>query len=165
MNCLTNDEEIPHSIQSIFFFETVLTQYLNSACVLIESQMNMGHDESIGRTVLSILNHVNELQRIIYLKIKMFAEGFSETEISSVFWEYDQDQNQDKDKFLDSINHLSHFSSKFLLSDWKRSEIIKEVNQAFSIYKKRRNFLKTICSYKNELKTVWLDSGAYRPNS
>jgi hypothetical protein len=163
MNSPSIDEEIFESLRSTFFIEKALSQYLNSACVLIESQIKMEHDESIGRTVYSILNHVNELQRIIYLKINIFADLFSESENFSVFREYYEDLN--KDYFLDSINLLYSFSSKCLLSEWKRSEIIKELNQAFSIYNKRKNFLKTYRTNKNEPKTVWLDSGAYRPNS
>ncbi|MGC8228706.1 hypothetical protein ACP2W0_06795 [Pseudobacillus badius] len=156
MNRPNIEENMLTSLKSSFTFQSSLLHYLDRLSLLLKGRMKIGHDESVGRTIFSTLKHVNELQRLIYLRLVIYADYFSESEMYSVFCEHEQFDDLNTNAFLDTLHLLYSFSHACFLKQWKREEIRDELAHGLHLYKKRMELMEAFRAHQNNIETVWL---------
>ncbi|KIL74719.1 hypothetical protein SD78_1788 [Bacillus badius] len=92
----------------------------------------------------------------MYLRLLIYADYFSESEMYAVFCEHEQFDDLNTNTFLDTLHLLYSFSHICFLKQWKREEIRDELAQGLQLYKKRMELMETFCAHQNETETVWL---------
>ncbi|MFC9599751.1 hypothetical protein ACFTQL_18020 [Peribacillus butanolivorans] len=138
MNRLYNEESGLHSLRSVYYYQSALTNYLKAFLTMLEAEFKIGDDKTIADTVYRLIKNVNELQKFMNQRIEMFSLTFPEKEIYYIYLEY---KPLNDEHFPQCVRQLQDLSSKCLCTTWKRKRISEEVNQFFKLYNRQKKMM------------------------
>lgn len=111
MNRLDNDEKIIHSLRSVYYLGLALTNYLQSYLTLLKAEFIIIDHQTIEDSVHKIRKNVNQLQRLMDEKIKIYSKEYSEAEINTLFNKYQPLHEENVTQYVNNLYNLSqkHF--------------------------------------------------------
>ncbi|MCM3663105.1 hypothetical protein M3204_01730 [Mesobacillus subterraneus] len=146
-------EELAHELlSSAFTFEKALVHYVRSFCTLIECELDSGNEESIGKTIATLIKQINELQYLISRKILMLSEYSNEYEFHSLYLDYKEYENG---VLLETIEQIYSLSKKCCLSDFIRVQLRDDVLKLGGTLKEQQKMVQSYKVHKNDLQTIW----------
>lgn len=125
---------------------------------LLQCQVQLKVDHSIGKTIHSFLTQINELQNLKNKKLYLFMKH--ETHKNTDVYYFYKKVEETSNSILHYVHYFKLLANKFDLNDWIKKAIEFEVRQA-SVYSKKR--LEVILPYKlqiNNTDTIWLNKKA-----
>jgi hypothetical protein len=107
LNRLDNDEKAIQSLRSVYYLQLALTNYLQSYLTLLKSEFIIIDHQTIVDSVHRIRKNVNQLQRLIDEKIKMYSKEYSEAEINNLFKKYQPLNEKNVSQYVNDLYNLS----------------------------------------------------------
>lgn len=168
-----------HSLRSVSYLQSALTNYLHSCLTLLEAEFTMIDQQTIADSVYKIMKNVNQLQRLMDEKIKMFLKEYSEAEVEYLFTKYSSlnekksldyikslyslsrkcfQANEEKEKIAEhpQSNKEKGKMTKRFWSNGEKEKITNEFNQFFLTHKKQRKRLNEFQMFQNDINNVWV---------
>ncbi|MFD2443226.1 hypothetical protein ACFSO7_04425 [Bacillus sp. CGMCC 1.16607] len=142
--------EVIQILMSVFYYELSLFKYLNAVLTLLEVQKEKGNDLIVGDTAYTVIKHTNELQKQINQKIEILYDEFDLTELFFDYRILKDFEYLKKDQFIERINFIYQLTNKCHLSDWKRKQLVEEINQSSFLLRKRKNLIFNFCTAHEE---------------
>jgi len=152
MSDKTTDELAYELLSSAFTFEKALLHYLKSVSLLIECQMEAGHQDTLGKVIASLIKQINEMQYLISRKILILSEYIDETELHALFLDYKEYENG---CFVETIEQIYNYSRRCYFSDLIRIQLREEVTQLLRIFKEQQKWVELYKDNKNDPMTIW----------
>ncbi len=107
MNRLDNDEKTIQSLRSVYYLQLALTNYLQSYLTLLKSEFIIIDHQTIVDSVHRIRKNVNQLQRLMDEKIKIYSKEYSEAEINNLFKKYQPLNEKNVSQYVNDLYNLS----------------------------------------------------------
>lgn len=152
MNEKTPEELVHELLNSAFILEKALLHYVKSVCVMIECQLDSGHNESLGKTIPSLIKQIYELQNLISRKILVLSEYSNESNLHSFLLD---NKIYENGLFLETVKQIYSFSKRCDISDPMRIRLREEVTQLLRILKDQQGWMELYKDNKNDPKTIW----------
>jgi hypothetical protein len=153
LNHLYNNESALHTLRSVYYYQSSLTNYLKAFLTLLEAEFKIGDDQTIADTVYRLMKNVNELQKFMNQRIEIYSQIFTEVEISFIYLEYTPLNDE---HFPECVTQLQDLSSKCFCTTWKRKRISEEVNQFFQLYNRQKIMMNEFQSISDETTNICL---------